>query len=395
MAYSATSIDSSSKGQTLNFTTFSNVIDGQLVKTTNVLHGVNPATKEPLWDVPVTTQADLDTAVNAAQKAFKTWSRVPLEERKAALEAFAVALDKHTKDFSRLLTIEQGKPSFLATAEADAGPIWIRGLSALNFGEEVVDDNEDRTVITRHTPLGVVGAIVPWNFPIQLAIGKIAPAVLTGNTIIVKPSPFTPYCGLKLVELAQQFFPPGVVQALSGGDELGPWIVAHPGISKISFTGSTATGKKIMESASKTLKRITLELGGKDPAIICKDVDIPTVSQKIAQVSFLNSGQICVALKRVYIHESIYSEFRDAMVAATKKLQVGDGLQEGVFMGPIQNQMQYDRVRGFFDDIEKQGQKVLVGGTVEQSKGYFINPTIIDNPDANSRLVREEPFGKS
>jgi acyl-CoA reductase-like NAD-dependent aldehyde dehydrogenase len=181
--------------------------------------------------------------------------------------------------------------------------------------------------------LGVVAGIVPWNFPIQLACGKIAPALITGNVIIIKPSPFTPYCDLKLVELAQQFFPPGVVQALCGDDSLGPQLTEHPGIDKISFTGSTATGKKVMESASKTLKRITLELGGKDPAIVCKSVDIKEVAPKIATLAFLNSGQICLALKRIYIHADIYSEFRDAMVEYTKTLQVGDGTTEGVFLG--------------------------------------------------------------
>lgn len=224
-------------------------------------------------------------------------------------------------------------------------------------------------------------------------MGKIAPAVLTGNTIIVKPSPFTPYCDLKLVELAQKFFPAGVVQVLSGDDSLGPQITAHPGIDKISFTGSTATGKKVMESASKTLKRVTLELGGKDPAIVCKSVDIKTVAPKIATLAFLNSGQICLALKRIYIHESIYNEFRDAMVEFTKTLKVGDGTEDGVFLGPIQNSMQYDRVQGFFDDVEKEGMKVAVGGKVKDSNGYFITPTIIDNPKESSRLVQEEPFG--
>jgi len=150
-----------------------------------------------------------------------------------------------------------------------------------------------------------------------------------------------------------------------------------------------------MEGASKTLKRLTLELGGKDPAIICKDVNIALVAPKIAELAFLNSGQICIALKRIYIHESIYAEFRAAMVEATKKMKVGDGFTNGVFLGPIQNEMQYDRVRGFFDDIEKEGQRVVVGGIIEKSTGYFIKPTIIDNPAETSRLVLEEPFGKT
>jgi len=281
----------------------------------------------------------------------------------------------------------------MATAEAQSGVTWLAETAKLKIPEEVVEDTEDRSVIQRYTPLGVVAAIVPWNFPIQLACGKIAPAVLTGNCIIVKPSPFTPYCGLKLAELAQKFFPPGVIQALSGDDSLGPWLTAHPGIDKISFTGSTATGKKVMESASKTLKRVTLELGGKDPAIICKSVDIAKTAPTIATLAFLNSGQICLALKRIYIHESIYNEFRDAMVAYTKTLKVGDGMEDGVFLGPIQNSMQYDRVQGFFDDVEKEGMKVAVGGKSKDSEGYFISPTIIDNPKEDSRLVQEEPFG--
>lgn len=225
-------------------------------------------------------------------------------------------------------------------------------------------------------------------------MGKIASALLTGNVMIIKPSPFTPYCGLKLVEIGQKFFPPGVLQVLSGDDSLGPQLTAHPGIDKIAFTGSTATGKKVMESASKTLKRVTLELGGKDPAIVCKSVDIAATAPKIATLAFLNSGQICIALKRIYIHESIYNEFRDAMVAYTKTLKVGDGVEDGVFVGPIQNSMQYERVQGFFDDVEKQGFKVAVGGKTKDSAGYFINPTIIDNPSDDSRIVQEEPFGK-
>ncbi|KAH8588485.1 aldehyde dehydrogenase [Bisporella sp. PMI_857] len=377
----------------INFTTFSNVVDGKLVQTAITRHGINPATKEPLPEVPVATRDDLDAAVEAARRAFTTWSKVPVTERRAALEQFAVALETYQDDFAKLLTTEQGKPLIFATGEAETGPVWIRGINSIQLDEEIAEETDDRQVITRYTPLGVVAAIIPWNFPIQLTVAKIAPALVTGNTIIIKPSPFTPYCGLKIAELAQQFFPPGVVQALSGDDNLGPWMTSHANIDKISFTGSTATGKKVMESASKTLKRITLELGGKDPAIICSDINIPEVASKIVTLAFLNSGQICLALKRIYIHASIYAKFRDAMIEATKKLTVGDGFQQGVFMGPIQNEMQYDRVCSFFDDIQKQSQKVAIGGDIQPSQGFFIHPTIIDNPEPSSRIVQEEPFG--
>ncbi|KAH7305147.1 aldehyde dehydrogenase [Rhexocercosporidium sp. MPI-PUGE-AT-0058] len=377
----------------MDFTNFSNVINGKLSTGSKTTHAINPATKKPNWEVPVSTPQDVDEAVTAARTAFKTWSKTTIAERKAALEGWAAEIGKHVTDFAKLLVIEQGKPYQWAMFEADITSKQICNTAKLEVPEEIVDDGEGQQVITRYTPLGVVVGIVPWNFPMSLACGKISPAVLTGNTIIVKPSPFTPYTAIKVVELAQKFFPPGVVQVLTGDDGLGPMLTLHAGVDKITFTGSTATGKKIMESASKTLKRVTLELGGNDPAIICKSADIATVAPTIATLAFLNSGQICLALKRIYIHSSIYPAFRDAMVAYTKTLKVGEGFEEGVFLGPVQNKMQYDRVQGFFDDVEKHSMNVAVGGKVPDSEGYFINPTIIDNPDEASRLVVEEPFG--
>jgi acyl-CoA reductase-like NAD-dependent aldehyde dehydrogenase len=261
--------------------------------------------------------------------------------------------------------------------------------------EEIVND-ATRRVIVRYVPLGATVGIVPWNYPILLACGKIAPALLTGNTIIIKPSPFTPYGGLKLCELGQRFFPRGVLQCLSGDDRLGPWLTSHPGPKKISFTGSSATGKKVMASAAGTLKRVTLELGGNDPAVVLDDVNVEEVAPKIATLAFLNSGQICLALKRVYVHENIFEKFRDAMVEFTKTLKVGEGNEEGVFLGPVQNRMQFERVSGFFEDIEKEEQKVAAGGIKpDGKKGYFVKPTIVENPKDDSRIVVEEPFGTS
>lgn len=197
------------------------------------------------------------------------------------------------------------------------------------------------------------------------------------------------------MELAQQFFPPGVVQVLSGDDSLGPWLTEHDDVDKISFTGSTATGKRVMKSAAGTLKRITLELGGNDPAIICEDVDIESTAQKIATLAFANSGQICLAIKRIYIQDTIFAEFRDAMVRHTKTLKVGNGLDSDTSQGPVQNAMQYERVQGFFKDIESEKWNVAVGGEKSpHTKGYFITPTIIDSPADDSRIVVEEPFGK-
>jgi len=199
----------------------------------------------------------------------------------------------------------------------------------------------------------------------------------------------------KLVELAQKFFPPGVVQALGGNDSLGPWLTAHPGINKISFTGSTATGKRVMESASKNLTRVTLELGGNDAAIVYSDIDVATAAPKLAGYSFMNSGQICAAVKRIYIHEDIYDTFRDAFVTAVESFKVGSGVEKDVFVGPLQNKLQYDRVLNFLADIHDSKQKVATGGQANPTheKGYFIKPTVIDNPPDDSKIVVEEPFG--
>ncbi|KAJ4013737.1 hypothetical protein NW752_005448 [Fusarium irregulare] len=389
------------------------IINGKSAPTQKTHQGINPATLEKKPEVPVATQDDLNNAVDAARKAFKSWSRVPWEERRQKLYAWADAVEAQKKEFADLLISEQGKPIPQATGEADAAIAWIRGQASFDLAEEVVEDSENRKIITRYTPLGVVAAIVPWNFPLMLAAAKIAPALVTGNVIIVKPSPFTPYCGLKLVELAQKFFPPGVVQSLSGDDNLGPWLTSHPGIDKISFTGSTQTGKLVMQSAAKTLKRVTLELGGNDAAVVFPDVDIDKVAEKVSlftppnrkmsyidslkvsTLAFMNSGQICLNIKRIYVHESIYEKFRDAVVKHVKNYKLGDGSSEETSHGPVQNEMQYNRVKTFFEDIEKQGWKVATGGKFETApkNGYYITPTVIDNPPEDSRIVVEEPFG--
>ncbi|KAJ5812196.1 aldehyde dehydrogenase [Penicillium riverlandense] len=397
MAITITKVTTHALGdaEALNFTTFKNIVGGKLVDTKEHRRGMNPATLAQLPDVPIATEQDLDNAVESATAAFKTWSCTPYVERRAALLRFADAFEAKAKEFVQMLTVEQGKPIFQAEIEVSTAVQWIRSTAELgDVGkDEVIEDNSDRKVIVRHTPLGVVAAIVPWNFPILLEIAKLAPALLTGNTLIIKPSPFTPYSGLKIAELAQSFFPPGVVQALSGNDSLGPWIVAHPGVQKISFTGSTATGKLVAASAGRTLKRVTLELGGNDAAIVCKDVDIQTTAAKVATFAFLNAGQICMAIKRVYIHESIYDEFLDAMTAYVKTLAVGNGLDDGVFCGPVQNKLQYERVQEFLTDARKKDQKIAVGEQTCSRLGYFVNPTIIDNPGDDSKIVLEEPFG--
>ncbi|GFF89612.1 probable aldehyde dehydrogenase [Aspergillus lentulus] len=376
----------------LDIMTFHNVINNELTTTPQTRHGINPANRQPNPEVPISTQKDLDRAVDAARHAFRKWSKTSFNERRAVLYAFADRIEANKDALVQLLTQEQGKPLNQSAVEVEMALQWARTLPTIEIPETVIEDTNEHKIIQRYTPLGVCGAIVPWNFPVLLAVGKIIPAVYAGNTVIVKPSPFTPYCGLKLAELAAQCFPPGVVQALSGGDDLGPMITERPGIDKISFTGSTLTGKHVMASCAKTMKRVTLELGGNDPAIICDDVNVDEVVPKIGILSFLCSSQICMMIKRLYVHEEIYDEFREKLVAFVGLLKVGDGTEPDVFFGPVQNSMQYDKTKNLFGSLSKEGLTTALGGTIQDSAGYFIHPTIVDNPPESSRVVQEEPF---
>ena len=252
-----------------------------MTTTAETRHGVNPATGEPNPPVPVSTRKDLDDAVAAAKKAQKLWAKTTFEERRAKLHAYLEAFETYRDDFVQLLITEQGKAYNFAQDEFERTARMIRDTPKLELVEEVLDDDGNRSATLRYVPIGVTCGLVPWNYPYLLAWGKIAPAVYAGNAIIIKPSPDTPYGGLKLVELAMQFFPPGVIQVLSGGHDLGPLCTAHPGIDKISFTGSSATGRLVMESCSKTLKRVTLELGGNDAAIICEDIEFEKGVRKV------------------------------------------------------------------------------------------------------------------
>ncbi|WP_329343427.1 aldehyde dehydrogenase family protein [Streptomyces sp. NBC_01352] len=369
-------------------------VDGKPETTAATAGAINPATGETIAQVPVTDRATVDRAVAAARAAFPAWAATPLAERQAAVTALADRLEAHAEEFMELLTREQGKPRAGAEWEVLGSVIWLREIAKQSLPDEVIEDTDTRWVVTRYTPLGVVGGITPWNFPILLAVWKIAPALVSGNTIVVKPSPFTPLCTLKLGELAQEVLPPGVFSVLSGDDELGEWITSHPGIDKIAFTGSTETGKAVMRSAAGNLKRLTLELGGNDPAIVLPDVDPKKVAPQLFWAAFQNNAQFCNAAKRLYIHDDIYDAVRDELVAYARTVKVGDGTDPDTGLGPIQNKPQFDKVKEYFDDCKANGYTFALGGEIDESQpGWFVPVTIVDNPPEDSRLVREEPFG--
>ncbi|MDO6414509.1 aldehyde dehydrogenase family protein [Sphingomonas sp. BIUV-7] len=354
---------------------------------------VNPSTGAVFAAAPDAGPDELDAAVASARGAFPDWAATGIDERRAVLKAVAAIIQANQDDLARLLVQEQGKPLADARAEVGGAAYWANATADLEMPGDTVDGPFGQ-VVTRYAPLGVCGGIVPWNFPVVLAMFKIAPALLTGNVMILKPSPFTPLTTLKIGELLRGVVPDGVLNVVSGGDALGPLMTAHPGIDKISFTGSTATGKRVMAGAAASLKRITLELGGNDAAIVLPDVDIAAITPTLFWSAFRNAGQICIATKRIYIHDAIYDELAASLAEYAARVVVGDGLQPGVQMGPIQNRPQFERVKDLIADARTSGLRFLTGGTEDPAaKGYFLPITLIDNPPEAARVVQEEAFG--
>lgn len=368
-------------------------IAGRLLQTAQRGEVINPATGDVLIDFPMAGRLELNEAVESAEGAFALWRDTSWEARQAKLIELADAIAEHQEQFISLLTLEQGKARAGAEWEIGGSIHWLREVAQQKLPETIVTGGEQGEVSSRHVPLGVVGAITPWNFPLLLAVWKIAPALLAGNTIVVKPSPYTPLCTLWFGELAQQVLPPGVLNVVAGGNELGQWLTEHPGVNKIAFTGSTATGSRVMQSAAGNLKRVTLELGGNDPAIVLPDVDPKAIAEQLFWASFQNSAQFCVATKRLFIHESIYDKVADALCEYAKGVKIGDGLDADTQLGPLQNKMQYEKVCDLIDETRRDGLKFLAGGTIPQGNGYFIPITLIDNPPDSARCVVEEAFG--
>lgn len=377
----------------MSLSSYTMTIAGRPVGADRSLQAVDPATGEAFAHVPDASRAQLDEAVAAARHAAPAWAATPLSERRALLGQIAGVLMTRRDELAALLTREQGKPLAKAAEELMAAAYWCAETAKFELPVRTLEDTPQSLVQVRRVPLGVVGAIVPWNFPVALAFFKIAPALLAGNTLVVKPSPFTPVTTLRIGELLRDVLPPGVLNVVSGGDALGPWMSAHPDIDKISFTGSTATGRKVMESAAATLKRVTLELGGNDAAIVLPDADVDAIATTLFWGAFSNSAQFCLATKRLYVHDSLYDKLAAALVKLAGEVKVGPGTQEGVELGPVQNRLQYDRLKSLLDDVKRNGHKILAGGELPAGPGNFFPVTLVDNPPEDSRIVQEEPFG--
>lgn len=368
-------------------------IGDDFTTTSSRIEVINPATAQPFVAVPEADLDHLELAVAAARRAAKTWRVTPLEERQAAVQRLVDVVRENIDELVMLVTLEQGKPLAKARGEIESGLRYCESYAQMQIPVEVIRDDASERTEVRHSPLGVVAAITAWNYPLLLALWKIGPALVAGNAVIVKPSPYTPVATLRLGALLQGVLPAGVVQVLTGGDELGRAITAHAGINKISFTGSEATGKAIMASAAGTLKRLTLELGGNDAGIVLDDADPAAIASDLYWGALSNCGQVCAGLKRLYVPEQLADQIAEALAEVASKVVVGDGLEDGVDMGPIQNRVQRDKVAGLVANAERSGADVFFRGDAPVGPGYFHPVTLVRNITDDVPLAYEEQFG--
>ena len=368
------------------------LINGEMVAGTSTMPVLNPATEEILTDCPRSSEEQLNEAVLAAKNAFSSWSQTQIQERKEIVLKIADIVEANAQELAQILTEEQGKPIGDATGEVYGMAAFCRYFASLDLPVKVIEDSDGRKVEAHRTPLGVVGAIVPWNFPLILLAFKLPPALIAGNTIVIKPAPTTPLSTLRVAELIKDVAPPGVINVITDLNDLGAALTAHPDVRKISFTGSTATGAKVMAGAAGLLKRITLELGGNDAGIVLNDVDPKEAAPKLFNSAFQNTGQVCIAMKRLYVHEDIYDEMCDELATLANETVIGNGLEQGTKLGPLNNKMQFDKVKALIEEAKTDG-NVIAGGEVPDQPGYFIRPTIVRDIEEGSRLVDEEQFG--
>lgn len=373
------------------------LINGHLVDGAGSLDVVNPATGKVFASAPRASVTQADDAVRAARQAFPSWAALSYAQRRPYLEDLADGIDARRDEIATALTRERGGPFASVQREVTMTAAAIRHFAGQSLETRVIRETAGERILEQRYPQGVVVAITPWNRPLTLLAYKLAPALITGNTLIAKPAPSTPLSTLILGEIAAKILPPGVFNVITDANDLGAHLTAHPDVDHISFTGSTETGRKVMASAAGTLKRFTLELGGNDAAIVLDDADIDAVAPKIFAAAMINTGQVCYATKRIYAPSALVDRLCDALAAQARQVRLGDGFDPEVTMGPLQNKAQYDKVLDFFADTRGHATFVTpdgaAAGASTQTDGYFIAPTIVRDIAPDARLVREEQFG--
>jgi 1-pyrroline dehydrogenase len=359
---------------------------------------INPATGETIAEVPKGTEADVDRAVKAARKAYTEWFETTPRERSEMLLKLADAIQADTEEMANLESANVGKPRALFISE-EIGPCadnlrFFAGAARTLEGRATGEYMRGYTSMIRREPVGVVGSIAPWNYPLMMAIWKIAPALAAGNCVVLKPSEWTPLTALRLAELAADIFSPGVFNVITGdGEPVGAGIVRHPGVNMVSLTGDVATGKEVAKVASQTLKRVHLELGGKAPVVVFDDADLDAVNTWVKIAGFFNSGQDCTAATRVIAGPKIYDTLLSTLTKSIESVKVGNPLEDGVEMGPMVAKEQLERVEGFVDRARDRGAKVLVGGAPIPGRGFFYQPSLVTDVKQDSEIVQKEVFG--
>ncbi|MFJ4640944.1 aldehyde dehydrogenase family protein [Streptomyces hygroscopicus] len=353
----------------------------------------NPALGEVFAHAPGCTPEQLDAVLDDAARAFPGWAATPFDARREHLLACHRALRAAVEPMAELLTREQGKPLKHARAEVRLAADWFAHTAHLVLAPRRLVDEPGVEVCLERVPHGVVAAIAPSNYPVLLAICKIAPALLAGNTVVLKPSPDTPLSSLMMGELLGEVLPAGTFAVVGGGTELGARLTVHPAVRLVSFTGSVDTGRAIARQAAADLKRIVLELGGNDPAVVLPGADVDAVARELFARSMTNSGQFCAAVKRVYVHRTQRRRLAEAMADLAGAAMVGDGLDPATEYGPLVSRAQRDRVAGMVDEAVRAGARVLAGGHVPDRPGHFYPPTVVTDLPSRSRLEEEEQFG--
>ena len=355
----------------------------------------NPATEEVLGRAPISSADQVNAAVAAAKAAQVGWAALPDQERKAYILQLADVLAQNAEPLAQWITREQGKPLAGPGSrfELQACVGWTQVAASLDLPMEVVFEDDTRRDELRRKPIGVVAAIAPWNWPLMIAIWQIIPSLRAGNTVVLKPSEYTPLCTLEMARLLASALPAGVLNTVGGDGKVGDVLVRHPDVKKIMFTGSTATGIKIIEASAKNMPRLTLELGGNDAAIVLQDCQPQAIAEGLFWGAFLNMGQTCACIKRLYVHDSIYEAVVQALHAVAASMPMGDGLQDGMVLGPVQNRMQFDKVSELVENARQQGARIVCGGLAPAGKGYFYPITLVADIADGARLVDEEQFG--
>lgn len=354
---------------------------------------INPSTGEVFDVCPNNTEEQLESAVTAANVAFKSWSKTSDQVRVDALNNMADLIGENAQELARLLTVEQGKPlkGLGSEFEIEACIGWLRATAEMKVENKVLEDSDEREAVLIRKPVGVVASITPWNWPLMIAIWHIAPAIRVGCTVVIKPANNTPLSTLLLVKILNNALPEGVLSVITGN--VGHKLTSHPNIQKVVFTGSTRVGKVVMKNAADSLKKLTLELGGNDAGIVLPDVNVNEIAEGLFWGAFINNGQTCAALKRLYVHEDIYEQVCDALTKIVENMPMGDGLDENNIFGPIQNKAQLDIVSALVEDAKDAGARILCGGSPKAEKGFFYPLTLVADAVDGMRLVDEEQFG--